>query len=79
MKRKVYRVVCFAPSGNIEVKRYAWGSALQAIPEIIRQNFDGRWTERETNWEKQGFHYVGGASQWVNEAGETLNFSVYTS
>ena len=77
MKRKVYCVVCFAPGGNIEARRYAWGSALQAIPEIIRENFDGRWTERVTRWEKNGFHYVGGASQWVNDAGETLNFSIY--
>lgn len=79
MKRKVYRVVCFAPGGNIEVRRYAWGSALQAIPEIIRENFDGRWAERVTRWEKNGFHYIGGASQWVDDAGETLNFSIYTS
>lgn len=79
MKRKVYRVVCFADGGNIVEHRHSWNAALAAIPEIIRANFGGRWTERETNWEKQGFHYVGGASQWVNETGETLNFSVYTS
>ena len=77
MKRKVYRVVCFAPGGNIEVRRYAWGSALQAIPEIIRENFDGKWSERVTRWEKIGSRHVGGASQWINDEGETLNFSIY--
>ena len=79
MKRRIYHVVCFAPGGNIEVRRYAWGSALQAIPEIIRENFDGKWSERVTRWAKDGSRHVGGASQWVNGAGETLNFSIYTS
>ena len=77
MKRKVYRVVCFSPSGTIAVTRYAWGSALSAIPEIIQKNFAGRWAERVTRWAKDGSRYVGGASQWVNAAGETLNFSIY--
>ena len=77
MKRRIYRVVCFAPGGDIEVRRYAWGSALRAIPEIIRENFDGRWEERVKRWEKDGSRHVGGASQWINDAGQTLNFSIY--
>ena len=77
MKRKVYRVVCFAPGGNIASERYGWGSALSAIPEIIRKNFDGTWYERVTRWEKIGSRHVGVASQWVNDEGETLNFSIY--
>ena len=77
MKRRTYLVVCFAPGGNIEVRRYAWGSALRAIPEIIRGNFDGKWSERVTRWEKDGSRHVGGASQWINDAGQTLNFSIY--
>ena len=77
MKRKVYRVVCFAPGGNIAVERYGWGSALSAIPEIIWKNFDGTWYERVARWEKIGSRHVGGASQWINDAGQTLNFSIY--
>ena len=77
MKRKVYRVVCFAPGGSIAAERYGWGSALSAIPEIIRENFDGTWYERVARWEKIGSRHVGGASQWINDEGETLNFSIY--
>ena len=79
MKRKVYRVVCFADGGSIGVMRHSWRSALQAIPEIIRENFDGNWEEHITRWAKDGSRHVGGASQWINDAGETLNFSIYTS
>lgn len=79
MKRKVYRVVCFADGGNIVEHRHSWNAALAAIPEIIRANFGGRWTENITRWGKHQRHHVGGASQWVNDAGETLNFSIYTS
>lgn len=79
MKRKVYRVVCFADGGSIVERRYSWNAALAAIPAIIRANFGGRWAETITRWEKHQRHYVGGASQWVNDAGETLNFSIYTS
>ena len=77
MKRKVYRVVCFAPGGNIAAERYGWGSALSAIPEIIGENFGGTWYERVTRWEKDGSRHVGGASQWVSDAGQTLDFSIY--
>lgn len=79
MRRKVYRVVCFADGGNIVEHRHSWNAALAAIPEIIRANFSGRWTETITRWEKHSFHFIGGASQWANDTGETLNFSIYTS
>ena len=77
MKRRIYRVVCFADGGNIVIIRHSWRSALQAIPEIIRENFDGKWSERVTRWAKDGSRHVGGTSQWVNDAGQTLNFSIY--
>jgi hypothetical protein len=79
MKRKVYRIVCFADNGRIEESRYSWNAALAAIPEIIRANFCGRWTETITRWEKHQRHHVGGASQWVDGNGNKLNFSIYTS
>ena len=79
MKRKVYRVVCFAGGGNIVEHRHSWNAALAAIPEIIRANFVGRWTENITRWEKHQWHHVGGSSQWNDESGNKLNFSIYTS
>ena len=77
MKRKVYRVVCFADGGKIVEHRYSWNAALAAIPEIIRANFSGRWTETIARWEKHQRHHVGGSSQWADEGGNKLNFSIY--
>jgi hypothetical protein len=79
MKRKVYRIVCFSGNEPIEERRHSWNAALAAIPEIIRANFCGRWTETIAQWEKHQWHHVGGSSQWADESGNKLLFSIYTS
>ena len=77
MKRKVYRVVCFCDPAPIAIECYAWKTALQAIPAIIREHLSGEWREATASWARDGKHHVGGASQWINDAGQTLNFSIY--